>query len=78
MAKILTGKVVSTKMQGTIVVKVSSVRPHPIYKKIIRRDKKIKVARLDFEVKEGDTVKIVETKPLSKDKNFKVHKVLKQ
>lgn len=78
MPKILTGKVVSTKMQNTIVVKVTTVRAHPIYKKKMRRDKKIKAANFNLAVKEGDTVKIVQIRPISKEKHFKVLEVIKK
>ena len=78
MPKILTGKVVSIKMQDTVVVNITTARVHPIYKKRLRRDKKIKAGLGGLEVKEGDLVKIKETRPISKEKHFKVMEVLKK
>ncbi len=76
MAQIKVGLVESTKMQKTIVVKVESMVKHPLYKKLIKRSKKIK-AHDEIGVNVGDKVKIVETKPISKDVNFKVLEVVK-
>ena len=76
MAQIKVGLVESTKMQKTIVVKVKSLVKHPLYKKLIKRSKKIK-AHDEIGVNVGDKVKIVETKPISKDVNFKVLEVVK-
>jgi small subunit ribosomal protein S17 len=72
MAKILTGKVVSTKMQDTIIVEVFRRKAHPLYKKLMLRSKKFKVANNGKTVIVGETVKIVETRPVSKDKYFKL------
>lgn len=79
MAKLLTGKVVSTKMQNTAVVSVERAYQHPVYKKTIRRNKKYK-AHVDAGVivHDGDTVDITECRPLSKEKTFKVSKVYTQ
>ena len=73
MAKILQGKVVSTKMAKTVVVEVERAFTHPLYKKTIRSHKKYK-AHLEDEMNivEGDVVNIQETRPISKDKKFKV------
>jgi small subunit ribosomal protein S17 len=76
MAKVITGKVVSTKMQDTIVVEVTRFVPHPLYKKLLKRSKKFKVATNGFEVTVGRRVKIAETKPMAKDKHFKVLEVI--
>lgn len=78
MPKILTGKVVSTKMQDTVVVNITTTRIHPIYKKRIRRDKKIKAATLGLAVKAGEMVKIIQTRPISREKHFKVLEVVKK
>jgi len=72
MPKILTGTVLSTKMQKTVVVKVERKFRHPLYEKVITSHKKYKAHNEDFDLKEGDLVKIVETRPISKDKHFKV------
>ena len=74
MAKILIGEVVSTKMQKTIVVKVERRFRHRAYKKTIVKHKKYKVHNENLNIKVGDTVKIQETRPISKDKHFIVVK----
>lgn len=76
MPKILTGKVVSNKMQQTVIVNITKTRTHPIYKKRIKKDKKIKVDKTNFDVKVGDIVKIIQTRPISKDKHFKILEVV--
>ena len=70
MAKVFIGEVVSTKMQKTVVVKIERKFMHPRYKKIIVRHKKLKAHNEKLELKEGDKVKIKETRPISKDKHF--------
>jgi len=69
--KTFVGKVVSAKMQKTVVVEVVSAKPHPLYRKVIRRRKKF-YAHDEIGVKEGERVEIKETRPLSKTKRFKV------
>jgi small subunit ribosomal protein S17 len=78
MAKVLTGIVVSTKMNNTIVVEVTRRTPHKLYKKLMRRSKKYKVDPGELSVNVGSSVRIMETKPVSKDKYFKLTKVLKE
>lgn len=70
--KTMIGKVTSIKMVKTVVVKVNRQTIHPLYKKIIRKDRKFKAHNEDASIKVGDRVKIVETKPYSKEKNYKV------
>ncbi len=70
MAKILQGLVVSTKMINTIVVKVERKFRHPLYRKTIVKHKKYKAHNENPNIKEGDTVRIKETRPISKDKHF--------
>lgn len=70
--KALIGKVVSTKMEKTAVVVIETTRPHPLYKKIMRKRKKFKAHNEDLDLKAGDRVKICSTRPISKDKHFKV------
>lgn len=72
MVKTLTGTVVSTKMQGTIVVSIERKVAHKLYGKLIKVTKKIKADTNGMEVKEGDVVKIQLTRPISRDKNYKV------
>lgn len=74
--KVFKGIVVSTKMQKTVIVEVMRKVVHPLYKKLLKRNKKYKVDNTGFSVSEGDRVEIVETKPISKDKHFKIIKVL--
>ena len=66
----LTGVVVSTKMKDTIVVRVDRFLKHPIYKKFLTRSKKFKVHDAGNTAKEGDTVTIQSTRPISKTKHF--------
>jgi len=70
MAKIFTGKVVSTKMAKTVIVDVERKLRHPLYRKVIVRHKKYKAHNENKEIKEGDVVRIKETRPISKDKHF--------
>ena len=72
MAKILRGTVISTKMKDTVIVEVVRFTPHPLYKKLLKRGKKYKVANNGQTVTVGQIVKITETKPVSKDKYFKL------
>lgn len=76
--KIFEGIIISTKMQKTVMVEATRKVAHPLYKKLIKRNKKYKVDSTGFSVSEGDRVKIGETKPISKDKHFKIIKVLAQ
>ncbi|TAN62158.1 30S ribosomal protein S17 [bacterium] len=76
--KTRTGVVVSDKMQKTIVVKVERSTRHPLYKKTIRRYKKFKAHDESSSAKTGDTVKIMETRPLSKEKRWRLLEVLKK
>lgn len=77
MAKIFTGEVVSTKMNKTVTVRVERKFLHPLYRKVIVRNKKFKVHNEDMDLKAGDVVEIIETRPISKDKYFKVTKKIK-
>ncbi|MFN4212567.1 MAG: 30S ribosomal protein S17 [Microgenomates group bacterium] len=72
MKKILIGQVVSTKMNKTVTVKGERKFRHPLYKKVITRHWKYKAHNDKFDLKEGDWVKIEETRPLSKEKHFRV------
>lgn len=75
-AKVLVGKVTSVKMQDTILVEVTRRVPHPLYKKLLKVSKQFKVDVKGQDVPEvGKTVKIVETKPISKTKHFKLLEV---
>ena len=74
--KIKQGRVVSDKMDKTVVVAVESYRPHPIYKKAMRRIKKFKAHDEQNACHMGDMVKIEETRPLSKEKRWRVVEIL--
>ncbi len=68
----LTGTIVSDKMQKTVIVRVDRLQKHPKYKKYFRVSRKFKAHAEKNEYKIGDQVLIQETKPLSKDKRWKV------
>lgn len=70
--RILEGVVVSDKMDKTIVVRVERYVQHPIYKKFMKRSKKFMAHDETNAFKEGDTVRILESKPLSKHKKWEV------
>ena len=74
--KTRTGKVISDKMDKTVVVLVESLRRHPLYKKVVKHTSKFKVHDEANACKIGDVVKIVETRPLSKDKRWRVAKII--
>lgn len=76
--KTRTGVVVSDKMQKTIVVKIERSTRHPLYKKTIRRYKKFKAHDENNSAKTGDVVKIMETRPLSKEKRWRLLEILKK
>ena len=68
--KILEGVVVSDKMQKTVIVKVEKKLFHPVYKKLVKQVKKFKVHDPQSVAKTGDLVRIIESRPLSKEKRF--------
>lgn len=70
--KVRIGKVVSDKMQKTIVVAVETKVRHPLYGKTVNRTTKFKAHDENNEAKVGDIVKIMETRPLSKDKRWRL------
>ncbi len=72
------GVVLSHKMQKTIVVEVTRLVQHPKFKKVVRRKLKYAVHDEKNEAKQGDKVRIVETRPLSKTKRWRLVKVLTQ
>ncbi len=74
--KHLVGKVVSNKMQKTVVVEVERTRRHPLYGKVIRVHKNYKAHDENNECQIGDQVRIVESRPYSKDKHFRVEEIL--
>jgi len=70
--KTRTGRVVSDKMDKTIVVAVETRVPHPLYKKIIKRTYKLKAHDENNDCGIGDVVRVMETRPLSKDKRWRL------
>lgn len=72
------GRVLSGKMQKTVVVVVESRRPHPLYKKVIKQTKKYKVHDEAGACHRGDVVRIEETRPLSKEKRWRVVEILRK
>jgi small subunit ribosomal protein S17 len=70
--KIYSGKVISNKMEKTVVVAVTRLFQHPVYKKTMKRVTKFKAHDEKSKCNIGDTVKIVETRPLSKEKRWVV------
>ncbi|RHP30945.1 30S ribosomal protein S17 [Lachnotalea sp. AF33-28] len=76
--KTRTGKVVSDKMDKTIVVAVEDHVKHPLYKKIIKRTYKLKAHDEKNECAIGDTVKVMETRPLSKDKRWRLVEIIEK
>lgn len=76
--KIRTGTVVSNKMDKTVVVLVETLRHHPLYRKVVRHKATFKAHDEDNSCGIGDTVKIIETRPLSKDKRWRVVEIIRK
>jgi small subunit ribosomal protein S17 len=76
--KVRTGVVVSDGMEKTVVVRISSQVRHPLYGKIVRRSTKLKAHDESLDAHVGDTVRIVETRPLSKTKRWRVVEVVER
>jgi len=74
--KAIIGRVVSDRMKKTVVVAVDNPKRHPIYKKTTRRVTKFKVHDENNECRIGDVVKIIETRPLSKDKRWLISEIV--
>ena len=72
------GKVVSDKMDKTIVVAIADRVPHPLYKKIVKRTYKLKAHDENNECGVGDTVRVMETRPLSKDKRWRLVEIIEK
>ena len=76
--KVRVGKVISDKMDKTVVVAISDRVAHPLYKKIVGRTYKLKAHDENNECGIGDTVKVMETRPLSKDKRWRVAEIVEK
>ena len=72
------GLVVSDKMTKTVVVSIERRVQHPVYGKMVRRTKKLKAHDEENQAKTGDTVRIMETRPLSKDKRWRVVEIIER
>ncbi|AVK99620.1 30S ribosomal protein S17 [Pediococcus inopinatus] len=70
--KVYQGKVISDKMEKTITVEISTTKKHPVYGKRVKYSKKIKAHDENNEAKIGDVVKVMETRPLSATKRFRL------
>ena len=78
MRKTNVGRVVSNKMDKTIVVAIEDSVKHPLYKKIIKRTVKLKAHDENNDAKIGDTVRVMETRPLSKDKRWRLVEIMER
>ncbi|HEY8495750.1 MAG: 30S ribosomal protein S17 [Firmicutes bacterium ZCTH02-B6] len=78
MRKTRVGTVVSDKMDKTVVVAVERVVTHPLYKRTLRRTKKYKAHDEDNSCRAGDVVRIMETRPLSKEKRWRVVEIIRR
>jgi len=76
--KVRIGKVVSDKMEKTVVVAVERLERHPLYKKSVKMTDRFKAHDENNDSHVGDTVKIMETRPLSKDKRWRLVEVLER
>jgi small subunit ribosomal protein S17 len=76
--KVRVGRIVSDKMEKTAVVAVEEFVRHPIYGKAVKRTKKFKAHDENNECKIGDKVRIMETRPLSKDKRWRVAEIIER
>lgn len=76
--KIRVGRVVSDKMDKTITVSIEDSTRHPLYKKVIKRTYKLKAHDENNECRIGDKVKVMETRPLSKDKRWRLVQIVEK
>lgn len=78
MRKTLVGKVASDKMDKTIVVSIEDSVKHKLYNKVIKRTRRVKAHDENNECRVGDRVKIMETRPLSKDKRWRLVEIVEK
>ena len=76
--KVRTGKVTSNKMEKTIVVAIEEHVKHPLYGKVVKRTYKLKAHDENNECNIGDTVRVMETRPLSKDKRWRLVEIVEK
>jgi len=74
--KIMRGKVISDKMEKTVVAEVERLIRHPLYEKVIRKVTRLYVDNPDNQAKAGDEIEVIETRPLSKLKRWKLLRIL--
>lgn len=78
MRKTVIGKVVSDKMDKTIVVLIEDSVKHPLYNKVVKRSRRLKAHDENNEAHTGDRVKVMETRPLSKDKRWRLVEIVEK
>ena len=78
MRKTMVGKIVSDKMDKTVVVAIEDSVKHPLYNKIVKRTYKLKAHGENNECKIGDKVRVMETRPLSKDKRWRLVEIIEK
>ena len=78
MRKTMVGKIVSDKMDKTVVVAIEDSVKHPLYNKIVKRTYKLKAHDENNECKIGDKVRVMETRPLSKDKRWRLVEIMEK
>ena len=76
--KVLTGQVTSDKMDKTVVVEVENITRHPIYGKVVRRHKRFMAHDEQNQCRIGDTVRIIEARPMSRRKRWVVDTILRK
>jgi small subunit ribosomal protein S17 len=76
--KVRDGVVVSDKMQNTVVVLVEEKKPHRLYKKVVTRNRRLKVHDEEGSCAVGDRVRITETRPISKEKRWRVSEIIEK
>ena len=76
--KVREGLVVSDRMEKTVIVVIQELKPHPLYKKVVRRRTRLKVHDETNSCGVGDRVRVAETRPLSKDKRWRVDEILEK
>ena len=76
--KVRQGRVISDKMEQTVVVAIEQIVRHPLYGKTMRRTQKLKAHDQNNEAGVGDTVEIMETRPISKEKRWRVSRIVEK
>lgn len=76
--KEFTGHVISDKMDKTVIVQVETLKHHPVYKKTIKKLTRFKAHNEDNAARNGDLVRIIETRPLSREKRWRIAQIIKK